>query len=56
MTSNLHLKFMTSVFIGMLLISAVQPLEDYYCMYQSQVEIKHYSIVYFDCITAFEAL
>ena len=24
-------------------------------MWQSQVEIKHYSIAYFNCITAFEA-
>ena len=25
-------------------------------MWQSRVEIKHYSVVYFDCITAYEAL
>ena len=25
-------------------------------MWQSRVEIEHYSIAYFDCITAFEAL
>ena len=25
-------------------------------MWQSQIEIKHYSISYFDCITVFEVL
>ena len=25
-------------------------------MWQSQVEIEHYSVAYFNCITAFEAL
>ena len=25
-------------------------------MWQSQVEIKHYSVVYFDCVTTFKVL
>ena len=25
-------------------------------MWQSRVEIKHYSVTYFDCVTAFEVL
>ena len=28
----------------------------YICMWQSQVEIKHYSVAYFDRVTAFEVL
>ena len=44
----------------MLLASVFSPYKagilGYICVWQSQVEIEHYSVAYFDRVTTFEAL
>ena len=48
--SYLHLH--TILIVSVLIVS----VHIHYYMWQSQVEIKHHSVAYFDRVTAFEAL